>query len=160
MKKFFTRSCTLAVCLVLSFMLSMQSQAQVFPRGNGISLSGVDRFDAYVGISDWSGMSQDRQKFRLTTQRLFEEGLVTVGAPRRVAAKDYLVCRVQAALVGGLVAYSTEIEYWLRNSVGAHYLLWESGSIATVEPAQFNEQLVATECVKYFADEWLKWNPQ
>lgn len=160
MTKSFTRNCTLAVCLVLSLMLPMLSQAQVFPRGNGISLSGIDRFDAYVGISDWSGMPQDRQQFRLTTQRLFEEGLVTVGAPRRVATKDYLVCRVQAALVGGLVAYSTEIEYWLRNSVGAHHLLWESGNIATVEPAQFNEQRVATECVKYFADEWLKWNPQ
>jgi len=162
--KSFARNCilnrTLAGCLFLSLVASLSSQAQVFPRGNGISLSGIDRFDAYVGINDWTGMSQDLQEFRLSTQRLFEEGLVTVGAPRRVAAKDYLICRVQAAMVGGVVAYSAEIEYWLRNSVGAHHLLWESGNIATVEPAQFNEQLLATECVKYFSDEWLKWNPQ
>ncbi|MDP1929931.1 MAG: hypothetical protein Q8L60_00570 [Gammaproteobacteria bacterium] len=160
MTKSFARNCTLAGCLFLFLILSMSSRAQVFPRGNGISLSGIDRFDAYVGISNWTGMSQDRQEFRLNTQRLFEAGLAAAGSPRRVAAKDYLICRVQAAMVGGVVAYSAEIEYWLRNSVGPHYLLWESGDIATAEPAQFNEQLVATECVKYFADEWLKWNPQ
>lgn len=160
MTKFFTHNCTLAGCLSLFLTLSMQSQAQVFPRGNGISLSGIDRFDAYVAINDWTGLSQDRQEFRLSTQRLFETGLEAAGAPRRVAAKDYLICRVQAAVLGGLVAYNAEIEYWLRNSVGAHHLLWESGNIATVEPAQFDEQLVATGCVKYFAEEWLKWNPQ
>ncbi len=141
-------------------MLSMQSQAQVFPRGNGIYLSVIDRFDAYVEIGNWTDLLQDRQEFRLNTQRLFEAGLEAAGAPRRVASKDYLVCSVQAAMAGALVAYTAKIEYWLMNSVGVHYLLWESGNISATEPAQFNEQLVASECVKYFADEWLKWNPQ
>ncbi len=125
-----------------------------------MSLSGIDRFDAYVGISSWTGLPQDRQEFRLNTQRLFEAGLETAGAPRRVASKHYLVCRVHAAMAGGLVAYSAEIEYWLKNSVGPHYLLWKSSNISTAEPTQFSEQLVATQCVKSFADEWLKWNPQ
>lgn len=158
MLKFVARNCAMAGCL--SLLLFTQSHAQVFPRGNGISMSGIDRFDAYVEIVNWTDLPQDRQEFRLNTQRLFEAGLEAAGAPRRVASKDYLVCRVQAAMAGELVAYTAKIEYWLMNSVGAHSLLWESGNISAAEATQFNEQLVATECVKYFADEWLKWNPQ
>ncbi|MDP1929932.1 MAG: hypothetical protein Q8L60_00575 [Gammaproteobacteria bacterium] len=160
MSKSLARICALVGCLCLFFLQSTLSQAQVFPRGNGISLSGIDRFDAYVEIGNWIELPQDRQEFRLNTQRFFEAGLETVGAPRRVASKDYLVCRVQAATAGALVAYTAKIEYWLMNSVGAHYLQWESGDISATELTQFNEQLVASECVKYFADEWLKWNPQ
>ncbi len=160
MTKSVARNCALAGCLFIFLMQSMQTQAQIFPRGNGISLAGIDRFDAYVEIGDWTGLAQDRQEFRLNTQRLFEAGLEAAGAPRRVASKDYLICRVQATMAGALVAYTAKIEYWLMNSVGAHYLLWESGDISAAEPAQFNEQLVATQCVKSFADEWLKWNPR
>jgi len=156
--KFVLRNHVLTSCLFL--LLATQSQAQIFPRGNGISMTGIDRFDAYVEIVNWTGLPQDRQEFRLNTQRFFESGLEAAGAPRRVASKDYLVCRVQATMAGELVAYTAKIEYWLMNSVGAHSLLWESGSISAAESTQFNEELVASQCVKYFADEWLKWNPQ
>jgi hypothetical protein len=153
------RPATLVWCL-FSALMSGHSQAQVFPGGNGISLSGVKRFDVYVDITDWAGLSADRQEFRLNTQRIFEAGLEAVGAPRLVSALDYLICRVQATIAGDLVAYTTTTQYWEINSTDVHTLLWQHGGIAAVEADEFDEELVGSECVTFFAEEWQKWNPQ
>ena len=145
--------------LVLGLLVTGHSQAQVFPRGTGLALEGIRQFDVYAEVSDWIGMAGDPKEFRLNVQRGFEAGLESAGVSRRVAARDYLICRVQATVAGELVAYTSRVEYWGNTPVGVHALLWENGSIATVPQAQFNEELVATQCANYFAEEWRKWNP-
>ena len=153
------RRCAVLVSLLLSVIVSGYSQAQVYPRGNGLALEGIRQFDVYAEVSDWVGMAGDPKEFRLNIQRSFETGLQSAGASRRVASRDSLICRVQATLAGELVAYTARVEYWGITPVGVHALLWENGTIATVPQAQFNEELVATQCASYFAAEWTKWNP-
>ncbi len=153
------RRCAVLVSLLLSVIVSGYSQAQVYPRGNGLALEGIRQFDVYAEVSDWVGMAGDPKEFRLNIQRAFETGLQAAGASRRVASRDSLICRVQATLAGDLVAYTARVEYWGITPVGVHALLWENGTIATVRQAQFNEELVATQCANYFAEEWTKWNP-
>jgi len=154
------RGCYLLVYLLLCVLVPLPAQAQVFPRGNGLSLQGIEQFDAYVEISDWQGLAGEAQEFRLNTQRLFAAGLDGTGASRRVAARNYLICRLQASGFADMVAYTTRIEFWAMNPIGVHNLIWENGAIALVRQGQFSEEVVASECVKYFSDEWLKWNTQ
>ncbi len=152
------RRSAVLVSLLLSVVASGYSQAQVYPRGNGLALDGITQFDVYAEITDWVGLEGDPKEFRLNMQKLFEAGLESAGAYRRVAARDSLICRVQASVAGDLVAYTFRAEYWGNTSVGVHALLWENGSIATVSQDQFTEELVANQCVSYFTEEWLKWN--
>ena len=144
-------------CLALG---SLSVQAQVFPRGNGMALAGLDRADLYVEIRSWIGIAEDQTQFRLSTQRLFETGLRSAGVTRRAADKHYLVCSLQAQTAGNLLAYSTRLEYWNIKSTEVHALLWENGGLSTVATNQFNEKLVADECLRLFTEEWSKWNPR
>ncbi len=153
------RRCAVFVSLLLSFIAAGSAQAQVYPRGNGLALDGITQFDVYAEVTDWIGMAGDAGEFRLNMQKLFEAGLESAGAHRRVAARDSLICRVQATVAGDLVAYTSRVEYWGNTPVGVHALLWENGTIATASQDQFNEELVANQCVSYFTEEWLKWNP-
>ena len=154
-----TRRCAVLFSLLLSVVVSGHSQAQVYPRGNGLALDGITQFDVYAEVTDWVGLAGDSKEFRLNMQKLFEAGLESAGVYRRVAARDSLICRVQATVAGDLVAYTSRVEYWGNTPVGVHALLWENGTIATVSQGQFNEELVASQCVSYFSEEWLKWNP-
>ncbi|MDX1490222.1 MAG: hypothetical protein R3332_02975 [Pseudohongiellaceae bacterium] len=147
----------LATVLAL-LLVSVSAQAQVFPRGNGIAFTDVERFDAYVNIVDWSEMDADRQQFRLNAQKIFEQGMADVGAPRRVASSDYLVCEVQATRDGRRVAYATSVQFWNMTPVGVHGLQWESSKIGLVSSRSFDEELVASQCVDLFTAEWQKWN--
>jgi hypothetical protein len=153
------RRCAVLFSLLLSVVASGYSQAQVYPRGNGLALDGITQFDVYAEVTDWVGLDVDPKEFRLSMQKVFEAGLESAGAFRRVAARDSLICRVQATVAGDLVAYTARVEYWGNTPVGVHALLWENGTIATVPQVQFNEELVANQCVSYFTAEWLKWNP-
>lgn len=146
----------LLLCLLLS---SSSAQAQVFPRGNGIALAGINRFDLYVEIRHWAGMTEDQTGFRLNTQRIFEAGLRSAGISRRAADRHYLVCSLQVTAAGELLAYTTALEYWSIKSTDVHALLWENSTLDTVPKRQFNEELVAAECLQYFTEEWSKWNP-
>ncbi|MDO8272382.1 MAG: hypothetical protein Q7U82_10785 [Gammaproteobacteria bacterium] len=154
-----THRCAVLFSLLLSVVVSGHSQAQVYPRGNGLALDGITQFDVYAEVTDWVGLAGDPKEFRLNMQKLFEAGLESAGVYRRVAARDSLICRVQATVAGDLVAYTSRVEYWGNTPVGVHALLWENGTIATVSQNQFNEELVANQCVSYFTEEWLKWNP-
>lgn len=129
-----------------------------FPRGNGMSLSEDEPFDVYVEIQDWDGMPEDRQEFRLKLQKLFVAGVEAAGASRRVATRNSLICRVQASLADDRVAYASSIEYWDITLVGVHTMLWENGGIGITAKKQFNEAMLANQCLKYFTDEWVKWN--
>ncbi len=154
---FDTRRLVLLGALLCSVLMTMQSQAQVFPRGNGISLSEGEPFDIYVEIPDWNGMPEDRQEFRLKLQKLFVAGVEAAGAPRRVATRNSLICRVQASLSDDLVAYTSSVEYWDITPVGVHTMLWENGGIGITAKKQFDEEMLANQCLKYFTDEWVKW---
>lgn len=145
----------LAVLLMLSFPL----QAQVFPRGNGIALTGKNQFDLYVQVNDWRDMQQDMDSFRLATLRQFEQTLQDEGIRRRPANRNYLVCAVQATRSGNQVAYSTTVEYWELESTKVNSLQWQQGGINTVVTNRFNEELVASECATRFLAEWVRWNP-
>lgn len=159
LKTFLNLSSLKLVCVLSFLMASMSLQAQVFPSGNGISFSGVKRFDAYVEVLDWDGLQQDRLEFRLNAQKIFEQGMADAGAPRRVASSNYLVCRVQATQDKRTVAYTATIQYWNMTPVGVHGLMWESASIGIASSREFDEELVASKCSEMFTAEWQKWNP-
>lgn len=153
------RRVVLLGALLFSVLVPLQTQAQVFPRGNGISLSEGEPFDIYVELQDWEGMPEDKQEFRLKLQKLFVAGVEAVGAPRRVATRHSLICRVQATLSDDVVAYTSSVEFWDVTPVGVHTMLWQNGGIGITQKSQFNEQMLATQCLTYFTDEWSKWNP-
>lgn len=155
-----TRHPAVLVFLLLTLMIPGHSRAQVFPRGNSISLADVTDFDLYVRIGNWAGMPGDPSEFRFNTQQLFEKKLVSAGISRKAANRNHLVCEVQATMTDDRVSYTTTLEYWLRNSTGVHTLLWKNGSIATTTRDQFNTEFLATECANHFVDEWSRWNPQ
>lgn len=148
-----------AILSSVLLILPLHLNAQVFPRGNGLSLSGVTQFDFYVQVSNWQGLPADPFEFRLQTQQLFEDKVTAAGVRRRAANRNYLVCNVQAARADGFVAYTATLEYWSLRSTDVHTLLWENGAISTAPVAEFNADLVATECAEYFVEEWSKWNP-
>jgi hypothetical protein len=148
----------LPALLVLLFM-SSSLHAQVFPRGNGIALSGKTQFDLYVQVSDWNDMPQDIDSFRLATLRQFEQTLQNEGIRRRPANRNLLVCAVQAARSANQVAYNVNVEYWELESTKVNSLQWQQSSINTVASNRFNEQLVAGECASRFLAEWSRWNP-
>ena len=141
-------------------MLSLTSplQAQVFPRGNGISLTDKTQFDLYVQVNDWRDMPQEIDSFRLATLRQFEQTLQDEGIRRRPANRNYLVCAVQATRSGNKVAYSTTVEYWELESTKVNSLQWQHSGINTVAADGFNAQLVAGECATRFLAEWSRWN--
>jgi hypothetical protein len=152
-------------CLKLTFLLGLllvcsSLQAQVFPRGNSIALTDVKRFDAYVEVLGWDGVELDRGEFRLNAQEIFEQGMEDAGAPRRVASSNYLVCRVQAKQEKRTVAYTSSIQYWSMTPIGVNALLWENGAIGMASSREFDEALVASQCVDLFTEEWQKWNPR
>lgn len=152
------RSIALPGMLAAALMCASQAQAQVFPRGNGIAMTGVVQFDAYMNISQWDEMDEDQQEFRSKAQQHFGEGLEAAGARRRSGTGNNLICRVQAVRENNVVAYTTRLEYWVMTEVGVNTLTWENGTLGAVRANRFSEELVADECVKYFTDEWVKWN--
>ena len=147
-----------APALATLLILASPLQAQVFPRGNGIALTGKTQFDLYVQMNDWRDMPQDVDSFRLATLRQFEQSLLEEGIRRRPANRNYLVCAVHATLSGDEVAYSTTVEYWELESTKVNSLQWLHGGINTVAANRFNEQLVAGECTTRFLAEWSRWN--
>jgi hypothetical protein len=157
MFKNYARLCAPAFAALL-FMTS-PLHAQVFPRGNGIALSGKTQFDLYVQVSDWNNMTQDIDGFRLATLRQFEQTLQDEGIRRRPANRNLLVCAVQATRSGNQVAYSVSVEYWELESTKVNSLQWQQSSINTIASNRFNEQLVAGECGSRLLAEWSRWNP-
>ena len=148
----------IAPALATWLVLAAPLQAQVFPRGNGIALTGKTQFDLYVQMNDWRDMPQDVDSFRLATLRQFEQSLLEEGIRRRPANRNYLVCAVHATRSGDEVAYSTTVEYWELESTKVNSLQWLHGGINTVAANGFNEQLVAWECASRFLEEWSRWN--
>ena len=140
-------------------ILTSTAQAQVFPRGNGLALTGKNQFDLYVQVNDWRDITHDIDSFRLATLRQFEQMLVDEGIRRRPAHRNYLVCAVQATRVDDQIAYSTSVEYWELESTKVNSLQWQHSGISSVAASRFNEQLVASECATRFLAEWSRWNP-
>lgn len=140
-------------------LLSSQSGAQVFPRGNGLSLADVTRFDLHIQVASWQDVQADPTDFRLQTQQAFESRLKNAGIRRQPAGRDYLVCQVRAIQQNTAVAYTTTLEYWGLRSTDVHTLLWQNGALATAAAADFNADMVAEVCANTFIHEWSKWNP-
>ena len=134
-------------------------QAQVFPTGNGIVLSGKTQFDLYVQIGQWQDMRVDASEFRLAALRRWESVLREAGISRRPANRNYVVCSVQAIRTGNQVGYSASVEYWGLESTDVHMLLWQHGAVHITAANRFNEGLIAEQCANSFLSEWQKWNP-
>lgn len=149
---------TLAV-LLLPLLIIAGANAQVFPRGNGISLTGIRNFDVYVDVSQWTDMEQERGEFRMNTQAVFEEALQEAGVSLRPAVREYLICKVQATGSGRNVAYAATLQFWEIDSIDLNRLLWERGNLAVVAQRDFSEERIAAECARYFVDEWRLHNP-
>ena len=152
------RKVALSGLMMAALVCVSQVQAQVFPRGNGIAMTGVEQFDAYMNISQWDEMEQDQQVFRSKAQQHFTNGLEEAGARRRSGTGNNLICRIQAVRENNVVAYTARLEYWVMTEVGVNTLTWENGALGAVSANRFTEEMVADECVKYFTDEWAKWN--
>jgi len=145
--------------LFLAVVFVSNASAQVFPRGNGISLTGIRDFDVYVDVSQWSEMSGERTQFRMNTQAIFEEALQEAGLRLRPAVREYLICKVQATRSGRDVAYVATLQFWEIDSIDLNRLLWERGNVAVVSQREFSEERIAQECAGYFLDEWRLHNP-
>jgi hypothetical protein len=145
--------------LLLSLLFMTQSSAQVFPRGNGISLTGIRDFDVYVDVSQWTEMPGERTEFRMNTQTIFEESLQQAGLRLRPAVREYLICKVQATRSGRDVAYVATLQFWEIDSIDLNRLLWERGNVAVVSSRDFTEERIAAECSQHFIDEWRIHNP-
>ncbi|WP_068813092.1 hypothetical protein [Pseudohongiella nitratireducens] len=141
-----------------TFMITSPVHAQVFPPGNGISLSGKSRFDQYVEIRDWQDMEVAQGDFRLNAQRAFESALETIGVRRQPSSVDYLVCSIQAISDDNQVAYALALEYWEKHSTDVHVLQWKSDGMNFLAKPAFQPATVAEQCADYFSQEWLKWN--
>jgi len=152
------RKVALSGLMMAALICVSQVQAQVFPRGNGIAMTGVEQFDAYMNISQWDEMEQEQQAFRSKAQQHFTTGLEEAGARRRSGTGNNLICRIQAVRESNVVAYTARLEYWVMTEVGVNTLTWENGALGAVSADRFTEEMVADECVKYFTDEWAKWN--
>jgi len=131
---------------------------QVFPRGNGISLAGLDRVDIFVRVANWDGLDEDPQEFRLDAQRRLVRALDRLGVTNRPSRTDQLICNVHAQQEGNQVVYATRLEYWALNSTDVHVLQWEQESIASARSNRFNARQVASTCADFFSEEWRKWN--
>jgi hypothetical protein len=145
--------------LLLSIVFASTALAQVFPRGNGISLTGIRDFDVYVDVSQWTDMQGERTEFRINTQAVFEEALQEAGLRLRPAVREYLICKVQATRSGRDVAYVATLQFWEIDSIDLNRLLWERGNVAVVSQRDFSEERIAQECAGYFLEEWRLHNP-
>jgi hypothetical protein len=145
--------------LLLSFVFVSSAFAQVFPRGNGISLTGIRDFDVYVDVNQWTDMTGERTEFRINTQAVFEEALQEAGLRLRPAVREYLICKVQATRSGRDVAYVATLQFWEIDSIDLNRLLWERGNVAVVSQRDFSEERIAQECAGYFLEEWRLHNP-
>lgn len=139
-------------------LVSSTAYSQVFPRGNGISLTGLDRVDAFVRVAHWDGLQQDSQEFRLDAQRRFVQALEQIGVTSRPSRTDQLICNVHAQRDGNQVVYATRLEYWMLMSTDVHVLQWEQEAVASARVNRFNPRQVASTCAEFFGDEWRKWN--
>ena len=152
------RSKSLIAVLGFSSLCMTAAQAQVFPPGNGISLSGKSRFDQYVEIRDWQDIGTEQGEFRLAAQRAFESALKDVGVRRQPSSIDYLVCSIQAISDDTQVAYAVALEYWEKHSTDVHVLQWKNAGMNLLSKDTFAPETVAEQCADYFSQEWLKWN--
>ncbi len=152
--------CRAVMSSLLLLLLPGLSSAQVFPHGNGLSMSGVKQFDMHIQVASWEDMTVDPMDFRLQAQRKFESVLQSVGVRRQSASRDYLVCKISALRSSDAsIAYTTTLEYWGLRSTNVHTLLWENGALGAVEAADFRAAMLAEKCALTFIDEWSKWNP-
>lgn len=145
---------------LISFLTLVNSTAygQVFPRGNGISLTGLDRVDVFVRVAHWDGLQQDSQAFRLDAQRRLVQALEKIGVTSRPSRTDQLICNVHAQRDGNQVVYATRLEYWVLKSTDVHVLQWEQEAVASERTSRFNARDVANTCAEFFTVEWRKWN--
>lgn len=142
----------------LLLLTSSTALAQVFPRGNGISLTGLDRVDVFVRVAHWEGLSADPQEFRLDTQRRLVDALERIGVSSRPSRTDQLICNIHAQQDGNQVVYATRLEYWMLKSTDVHVLQWEQEAIGSVRARSFDARQMARICADFFSDEWHKWN--
>jgi len=145
------------LCAALSSVMPL-AHAQVYPEGNGIVFSGITQFDLYVDVSHWHGMADDPVAFRLAAQRQLEAALTDIGATRRPASRNHLVCRLQARLDGDQVSYASTMELWGLQSTEVHTLLWRQGDIIRTAQSDFSAARIAADCAGHFEAEWSKWN--
>ncbi|ALO46675.1 hypothetical protein [Pseudohongiella spirulinae] len=151
---------TLVIAVIFGLTLASQcATAQVFPRGNGLSLAGLDQFDMYVQIQQWEAMDGDEGSFRLETLQKLENEFKSAGIRRRSAGRDYLVCNLQASRDGNRIAYNVSVEYWLLASTDVNKLMWQNSRMSLVSANRFDIDSVASECVGLFITEWQQWNP-
>jgi len=151
-------------CYALGFALlmtaSLSTQAQVFPRGNGIVLTNKNQFDVYVQVGDWIDMGLDVAEFRLNTLRQFEAGLQAAGITRRSGNRNYLVCQIHATRSANSIAYTASVEVWGLESTEVHVLQWQNTAVHLIASNRFNENLVAEQCAGSFIAEWRRWNEE
>lgn len=145
---------------LLLALLAAPASAQVFPHGNGLSMSGVMQFDLHVQVAGWQDMTVDPLAFRLQAQREFESRLKSLGIRRQPASRDYLVCKISALHTGdSTIAYTTAVEFWGIRSTNVHTLLWENAALGAAASDDFSAARLAGECADNFSDEWSRWNP-
>ena len=152
------KSLLIAVVCNLAFA-SHNATAQVFPRGNGLSLAGLNQFDMYVQIQQWDAVDSDAGSFRLQTLQKMENEFKAAGIHRRPARRDYLVCNLQASRDGNQIAYNGSLEYWLLASSDVHKLMWQNSQLALISANRFDEDRIASQCAGLFVTEWQQWNP-
>jgi hypothetical protein len=140
-------------------LASYGAMAQVFPRGNGLSLAGLNQFDMYVQIQQWDGMESDAGSFRLGTLQKLAGEFKAAGIRRRPARRDYLVCNLQASRDGNRIAYNVSLEYWLMASTDVHKLMWQNSQLSLINANRLDEDRVASECARLLVNEWQQWNP-
>lgn len=147
---------SMVICVLV---LASDATAQVFPRGNGLSLAGLNQFDMYVQIQQWDGVGSDAGNFRLETLQKMEDEFKAAGIRRRPARRDYLVCNLQASRDGNRIAYNVSLEYWLMASTDVHKLMWQNSQLSLISASRFDESRVALECARLLVNEWQQWNP-
>lgn len=147
--------------ITLAALISVTSPAfsQVFPRGNGVSLAGLDRVDVFVRIANWGGLEQDQQEFRLDAQQRLVRAIEDqTGVSARPSRTDQLICNVHAQRDGNQVIYATRLEYWALKSTDVHVLQWEQEAVSSARANRFNAREVASTCAEFFTAEWQRWN--
>ena len=115
--------------------------------------------DARTPVPNWLNVEDDRDLFQSNAQSAFELGLRRDGVIVDPSAPNYLFCEIKSAQSGEIVVNGFSVQYCTFESSGVHVLTWNAGGLATRGSSHFTAEQVPGDCVDYFANEWLKWNP-
>ena len=155
-----TKMWMIVAASALLVLIPGHSQGQaVFPDANGEALAGVTAVDAYFNTTAWIEVEADEDLFQSNAQSAFELGLRRDGVIVDPSAPNYLFCEIKSAQSGEIVVNGFSVQYCTFESNGVHILAWEGGGVVTLGSSRFTAEQVPGDCVDYFANEWLKWNP-